>query len=79
VSARLVAGRQLAFPILSDPARDVIRGFGVEDGENEIAWPAIFIVEADAAGTPRVVWRWGADIYKERIPSAEVLAAVRAR
>ena len=37
----------LSFPVLSDPERRVIRGFGVQDRENGIAWPSIFVIAKD--------------------------------
>jgi peroxiredoxin len=62
----------LQFPLLSDPGREVIRGFGVEDAENGIAWPAIFILDADR----RVAWRSLAETFKVRPASAVVLQAL---
>ncbi len=70
----LAEGLGLAFPILADPDRGVARAYGVEDAENAIAWPAIFVVDRD--GT--IAWRWLADTYRERIPTAELLRAVDA-
>jgi alkyl hydroperoxide reductase subunit AhpC len=46
----------------------VIRAYGVEDAENEIAWPAIFIVGRDG----KVRWRSLAETYPVR-PAAEVV------
>jgi len=60
------------YPLLSDPKRDVVRGYGVEDQENGIAWPAIFIVGRDG----NVRWRSLAETYKERPTSAVVLRAL---
>lgn len=65
----LADGFGLTFPILADPPRAVMRAYGVEDAENEIAWPAIFVIGRDG----KVAWRWLADTYRERIPTAEVL------
>jgi peroxiredoxin len=59
----------LAFPLLSDPGGAGIKAFGVFDAETEIAWPSIFIVNAD--GT--VAKRWLADTYKERIATPDIL------
>ena len=58
----------LDFPILSDPDHTVMRSFGVEDEENGIAWPAIFVV--DPSG--RVRWRDLTNDYRVR-PSAETV------
>jgi peroxiredoxin len=60
------------YPLLSDPKREVIRSYGVEDVENGIAWPAIFIVGRD--GTVR--WRSLAETFKERPTSEVVLRAL---
>ncbi len=60
------------YPLLSDPKREVIGGYGVEDEENGIAWPAIFIVGRD--GTVR--WRSLAETFKERPTSEVVLQAL---
>ena len=42
------------------------------DDETEIAWPSIFVINAD--GT--VAHRWLADTYKERISTPDVLQAL---
>jgi peroxiredoxin Q/BCP len=60
------------YPLLSDPKREVVRAYGVEDQENGIAWPAIFIVGRD--GTVR--WRSLAETFKERPTSEVVLGAL---
>ncbi len=66
----MLAGRLgLAFPLLSDPTGAGIKAFGVLDAETEIAWPSIFVINAD--GT--VAKRWLADTYKERIATADIL------
>ena len=62
----------IKYPLLSDPKRHVIRSYGVEDQENGIAWPAIFIVGRD--GTVR--WRSLAETFKERPTSEVVLQAL---
>ena len=58
----------LAFPLLSDVGAG-IKAFGVFDAETEIAWPSIFVINAD--GT--VAKRWLADTYKERIATPDIL------
>lgn len=65
----------LALPLLSDPDLDVIRKYGVEDPENGIAWPAIFIVGADGV----VEWRSLVETYRERPTSRVVLDALDRR
>ncbi len=67
-SKELAARLGVTFPLLSDQELATIRAFGVEDAENSIAWPAIFIVAPD--GTVR--WRSLAETYKER-PTSEVV------
>ncbi|MDQ3339036.1 MAG: peroxiredoxin family protein [Myxococcota bacterium] len=59
----------LAFPLLSDVGGPSMKAFGVFDNETEIAWPSIYVVNAD--GT--VAKRWLADTYKERIGTADIL------
>jgi alkyl hydroperoxide reductase subunit AhpC len=56
------------FPLLADPKRDVIRAYGVEDAENEIAWPAIFVIGRDGKVERHLL----TDNYKER-PLSRVL------
>lgn len=65
----------LGFPLLSDPGRETVRAYGVEDRENEIAWPAIFVVGRDGA----VRWRSLAEVYKVRPAVEVVLEALDAR
>jgi peroxiredoxin len=62
----------LTYPVASDPEREVIASYGVLDAENEISWPAIFVVGKDGA----IAWRWLADDYKLRVSGAEVLSAL---
>lgn len=62
------------FPLLSDVDLKVTRAYGVVDGENGIAWPAIFIVGKDG----RIKWRSLAEVYTTRSSSAVVLEALAA-
>ncbi len=62
----------LTFPLLSDPSREAILAYGVEDVENGIAWPSIFLV--GSKGT--VLWRSLAETYSKRPAAAVVLDAV---
>ena len=64
----------LGYPLLADPERQVIRAFAVEDAENGVAWPAIFLLDADR----KVLWRSLAESYKVRPASALVLEALDA-
>lgn len=58
--------------MLSDEERKVIRAFGIEDGENGIAWPAIYVISREG----RVAWRSLSETYKEREAPAAILAAL---
>ena len=71
-SKALAENLGVTFPLLSDPERKVIRAYGVEDQENGIAWPAIFIVARDG----NVRWRSLAETYKVRPTSEVVLQAL---
>jgi glutaredoxin-dependent peroxiredoxin len=73
-SNQLAVKLGITFPLLSDVNRSAIRAYGVEDAENGIAWPAIFIVAPD--GTIR--WRSLAETYKERPTSEVILDALTA-
>ncbi len=46
----------------------VIRAYGVEDAENGVAWPVIFVVGRDR----RVKWRSLAETYPVR-PAPEIV------
>jgi peroxiredoxin len=69
---QLVARLGLSFPVLADPNREVIAQYGVEDAENEISWPALFVIGQDQ----RVVERIMLDTYKERPLVKRILEAV---
>jgi peroxiredoxin len=71
-SAELAKKLGVTFPLLSDEGRATIRAFGIEDAENGISWPAIFIVDA----TGKVVWRSLAQTYKIRAMPGQILAAL---
>lgn len=64
----------LAFALHSDPKLEVVRAYGVEDQENGIAWPAIFIMGQDG----KVRWRSLAETYRVRPTSEAVLEALDA-
>ncbi len=76
-SSHLAEGLRLGFPLASDPGHRLIDAFGVFDGETELAWPAIFIVERNVRGD-EIVWRWLADTFRQRLATAELLAALDA-
>lgn len=69
-SEKLINDLRLSYPVLSDPGREVIRMYGVEDAENEISWPVIFIVDTQG----KVRWRGPLETFKKRPPPDEVLA-----
>ncbi len=71
-SAHLADGLGLTFPLVSDPGHKMIAAFGVFDGQTEIAWPSVFIVDSDAS----IDWRWVADDFKERIATLDVIGAL---
>jgi peroxiredoxin len=69
---QLAARLALTFPILSDPKADVLEAYGVFDPATEIAWPSIFVVGKDG----KVLHRWLADTFTERIATADVMKAL---
>ena len=62
----------VTFPLLSDPSREVIRKYGVEDAENEIAWPALFVINEKGV----IVYRVVNDSYKERPLASQIAEAI---
>lgn len=56
------------FPLLADTDRAVIKQYGVEDGENEIAWPALFVIDKSGKIARRIML----ETYKER-PTKDAL------
>ena len=83
--ARRVAQRNnLAFPLLCDTQREVVRAYGLlheaggPDGA-DIAVPAVVLIEPAEAGQSggRVVWRFMSRRIQDRLHPDDVLAAVR--
>ncbi|MBA2538430.1 MAG: peroxiredoxin family protein [Deltaproteobacteria bacterium] len=68
----LAAKLGLTFPVLADPKATALKAFGIFDAETEIAWPSIFVVSRDG----KVVHRWLADTFSERIVTADVMKAL---
>ena len=64
----LAEKQKLGFPILSDTKRTVTKAYGIHDEPNDIAWPAIFILDGDR----KVRWRSLAETYPVR-PAAQVV------
>ena len=72
-TSRQLAGELgLRFPLVSDEERKLIRAYGVLDAENDLAWPAIFVVGRDG----RVAWRSLAESKSKRAGADAVLAAL---
>lgn len=69
-NAKLAKKLGVTFPILADPKRTAIRAYGVLDPANDIAWPAIFVLDGDRT----VTWRSLTENYKVRPASEEVLS-----
>ncbi len=74
-SAGLAKKLGVTFPLLSDEQRAVTRAYGVEDAENAISWPSLFVVGRD--GT--ISWRSVAPTYKVRAAPAQILQALDGR
>lgn len=72
-AASLAVKSGLSFPLLSDPDRSVIQRYGVDDPENEIAWPAVFVIGPDR----KIIRRWTFDSYKERPPISSIIESLR--
>jgi peroxiredoxin len=72
-SAELAKKLGVTFPLLSDESRATIRAFGVEDVENGISWPAIFIVDKNG----KIVWRSLAQTYKIRAMPGQILEVLQ--
>jgi peroxiredoxin len=74
VVKELAAKLAVDFPLLADRDRAVIKSYGVEDAENEIAWPAMFVIRKDG----KIAKRLMLDNYKERPPTATLVEALEA-
>lgn len=72
-SAGLRKRLSLTFPLWSDPDRKFVNAMGIRDTGNDIAWPAVYIV--DGSGVVR--WRWLAEVYMKRPSAVDVLGHVR--
>jgi peroxiredoxin len=79
-NAKLRAGLELSYPILSDPDRLAVEAFGLahEAGspmdDQPIARPAAFLI--DESG--RIVWRDLTDDWRVRLRGERVLEAIDA-
>lgn len=72
-SAELAKKLGVTFPLLSDESRATIRAFGVEDVENGISWPAIFVIDKQG----RIVWRSLTQTYKVRAMPGQILETLQ--
>ena len=72
VSSKLAAGLGLTFPLVSDVKHLAIDAYGVYDKENEISWPAVYVIDRDG----KIAWRFLGNNYKERPPAEDVLRAI---
>ncbi len=71
-SRSLAAALGLHFPLVSDEHRALIHRYGVLDAENDLAWPAIFVIGRDG----KVAWRSLAESKSKRAGANEILAAL---
>ena len=71
-SRSLAEALGLRFPLASDEQRKLIRKYGVLDEENDIAWPAIFVIGRDG----KVAWRSLAESPSKRAGVDDILAAL---
>ena len=71
-SRNLAGSLGVTFPIVADTQRKLIRGYGVLDAENDLAWPAIFVVGRDG----RIAWRSLAESKSVRAGVDQILAAL---
>ena len=74
LSSKLADELKLGFPLLSDTSREMIVRYGVEDAENEISWPALFVIGKDR----KILLRVMLESYKERPTLAQITEAVDA-
>jgi len=74
-SRDLARKRELNFPLLSDPDRQVISGYGVDDADAEIAVPAIFLVARDRT----IVWRQVGEFIGSRPGTSSLLQVIDAQ
>ena len=73
-SAELAKKLGVTFALLSDEQRAVTRAYGVEDAENGVSWPSIFVVDRDG----KVAWRSVAQTYKVRAAPGQIQQALDA-
>jgi peroxiredoxin len=71
-NAAMVDKLLLPFPLLADPAGDVIRSYDVwSDGEGGIAKPALFLVRRDSS----VAYSFVGNDFADRPPDDDLFAA----
>ena len=64
----------VTFPLLSDESLATGRAYGVEDKENAITWPSLYLVAPDG----KIAWRNLSQTYKVRAGPADLLKAIEA-
>ncbi len=70
----LAASKGLTFPLVSDVQLAVVRAWGLEEDQEGIAWPAIYVIAPDG----RIAWRSLSEVFTERAASEEILKALDA-
>ncbi len=73
-SQALVKKLDVRFPVLSDTEAKLTKAFGLFDPGNEIAWPAVYVI--DKSG--KIAWRGFLETYKERVTVDDILKAAKA-
>ena len=73
-SEALAKKLNLEFPVLSDTDAKLVKAFGLFDAGNEIAWPAVYVI--DPSG--KIAWRGFLETYKERVTVDDILKAAKA-
>ena len=73
-SKELAGKLSVTFPLLSDEPLATAHAYGVEDKENSISWPSLFVIAPDG----KVAWRSVSQTYKVRAGPADILKALDA-
>ena len=68
----LATSKGLRFPLVSDVQLAVVRAWGLEEDQEGIAWPAIYVIAQDG----RIVWRSLSEVFVERAASEQILKAL---
>jgi alkyl hydroperoxide reductase subunit AhpC len=65
-------GVSLSFPLACDPRRDVVRGMGVYDRDNDISLPAVLILDHEGA----VAWKYVGETIVDRAEEQLLIEAL---